>query len=248
MSKQRAQTALNARKFINALDERFQRRRYQTEAVVTGVVRDGAERATRVLATIDGVGSQRVAIDHGAPYAVGDVLLVENAGTETLPRWSAVRKLQSVEAIPNIDPNPTLPTPTGLSLETGHWAPEPGGGMKAWIYAEWLSIGDEFGYVGYDVAYKTNDQVDPAIRQIVDMRPTTLTAMSLVTGSTLIPRAAATSSYDFPKFGRIQIEAEKIDYTAVTDGDPRSGTGGVGALKSFTVSGAGWTVNQWVNY
>lgn len=230
-----------------ALNRRYEARRYQTQAVVSSVVRDAAGRVTHALATIDGVSGQTVQVDIGAPVAAGDVFLVRNNGAVTLPAWQVVRKLSSVQAVPWTDPDPTLPTPTGLTLTTGHYDPVPGGGVAAWVYASWLIIGDRYGPMRYELQYQTNDGLDPVTVIVNDQRPTTNLAAAVDNSQTVIPRDDELTPYDFPRSGRIQIDDEKIDYTGSTyDGtDSGTGTGGTGTLTDGTKS---WTTDEWAGY
>ena len=240
-----------ARRYRQSLDRRYAARRYRTRAVVTSISTDAAGRATGAAATIDGATGQGILIDHGAPIAVGDSFVVENIGTATAAQWATVRKARSVIAVPGVGETPTLPTPSGLALQTGIDSPVGGGGVTAWIHASWQTIGDEWGIMSYELSVRLNDPTEePFTVTVYDEVPETLLDGAIDDSVALIvrdPEVSPADEYNFAKFGRIKIESELVDYTAVTDGQGDSGTG-TGGTNTFTDSGASWGTNEWTNY
>lgn len=240
-----------ARKFRQDLDGRYPARMVTGIGVVSSVVRDGIGIITHALGTVDGLGNQKIETGYGGLMHAGDVWLVENHGTPSMPRWIGVRRVTAGASVPHLD-NPTLPAPTGLGLSTDHFGMQDDGSLLSYIYATWLTIDDRYGEMQYELQYRTNDlSVDPASRLVQDRLWTTELDGSINASQTAMARKAAPSAaeqWDFPRLGRVQVEAEAISYTAVTDGDGESGSGGVGAAGTFTVSGAGWTADEWIGY
>ena len=238
-----------ARQLREQLTARFQEKLPRTEAIITNVTRDAAGRATSATATIDGVAAQTVAIDHGASIAAGDTWLVRNTAGATLPHWEAERRLRAAAEVQAPDNLPTLPTPTGLQALAGLYDYKLGAGWRAYIRLTWLGIGAQYGVMGYEVNYMPNVAMVVSATLATDRHPTTLLDGAVTDSQTAIPRDADAAGYedDFPSFGRIQIESEKIDYTTVTTGAGDSGTG-TGAAGSLTDGTKTWTVDAWIGY
>ena len=238
-----------ARQLRDNLTGTFQERQARTEAVITSVTRDAAGRATSATATIDGVASQPVAIDHGARIAPGDTWLVRNTAGATLPHWEAERRLRAAAEAQAVDSLPTLPTPTGLQALTGLEQLVAGAAWTAYIRLSWLGIGPQYGVMDYEVNYMTNVAMVIGATTVTDRQPTILLDGAIDDSQTAIPRDADAAGYedDFPSFGRIQIESEKVDYTTVTTGAGDSGTG-TGAAGSLTDGTKSWDTNEWADY
>lgn len=238
-------------RFWAKMDNRYQAQRTTRHAKVTGITRDNSQRVIGVEATIDGVAGQKVTVDFGMPAAVGDTFLVENRGSPTMPQWAFLRRVGSIQGQPWTDPTPTLPTPTSLSLDTGHQEPFPGGGVLAWIYAEWLHAGDSFGPMRYEVQYRESEEnppADPTSCFTIYSLPQTQLDGSITIDQTIIKRDVnAGDDDDFPRFGRLRIEDERIDYTKVRYEDEDSGTG-TGSSGQLYDSGKSWDTDEWEGY
>jgi len=206
-----------ARRLAKALTRRFEPRQRVSRAVITSVQKDVADRVIGATASIDGLVSQRVYIDHGSNLQTGDILDVVNRGGAAGPAWYALRRVRTTVPIPTLPFGTTLPTPTALTLTTGTYSPATGGGTAAWIYASFRTINPVYGSVGYQCEYRMNDELDddPTVLGNLDPRTYTTLTGSLSSSMTVIPRAA-TEDYDFAKTGVIQIDSELIHYTGAT--------------------------------
>ena len=177
---------------------------------------------------------------------------VQNQAGAVMPRWHYVRRIQAATPVPT-DDEITLPTPTALSLQSGVYDNAMSGGTRlAWIYASWHTLDDSYGNMSYALQVRTNDWTLPPYQQSSDdPRRTSDLPLAITETTTVIPRTPdpdyLIEAFDFPKFGRIRIGAEKIDYTMVTDdeGDSGTGTGSSGKMTDGTKS---WTVGTWNGY
>lgn len=232
------------RSIVRRLARMFEPRRYRTTATITSVQRDGAQRVTGALATIDGAESQPVAISFGAPVSPGDTYQVENRGHATSPSWVAVRRLSSPLAIPEAGESIILPTPTGLALESG--IVQVGDGPMAWIYASCNSVDDRYGRLLYRFQVRVNDPTAaPQEFLTVDLMLTSTIVAAIDDTQTIIPHDDKDNK--FAKFGRIKLESELIDYDDYTYGNSDSGTG-TGGTNTFTDSGASWETDEWAGF
>ena len=231
-------------------DQRYARRAKEAVAFVTGTNQDGALRNVSASVTVDGLENQTMAISYGTPVYAGETWLVRNDGSATLPRWNSIRRLSGANATPDMD-RPTLPTPTGLLLETQSYSETPlGGSQRAWVYAYWYIIGEQFGPMNYEVQYATNDPGEPTTVIARDDEPNAVCGIAVDDSQVIIPRAKVViggALFDFPRRGRIKIEAELIDYTTVSGAGGYGGTG-VGDLNTLTDVAATWDVNEYTNY
>jgi len=238
-----------------ALDERYQERRYTTHATVSNVVRDTQERIKHVQATIDGVANQAVLFDHGMPLYEGDVLEVENIGGKAVTGWRMIRRIASISANPYGDEEATIPVPTNIALTTDIRPAVAGGAIFPWVYVSWLSLGLEWGVCNYTVAVRENDMDDtfPDFVVIGNVATSTLThSVGIDDSQTIIPCGSTGGMLYSNHFawykGRIKIESEKIDYARYAG--QVSGVSGTGTASGnyFTDSGAAWDTNQWRDY
>jgi hypothetical protein len=232
---------------IAKMDQRWAPKQVEAVASIETLTRDAAQRIVGATASIDGMAGQALSIDVGAPIAIGESYLVRNEGSATSPAWRVVQRLQSSQFIPGQD-TPTLPAPTNLDIESGLYDVVGDGTWRAWIFVSWLTIGAEFGSCDYEVQYKTNADVPPMSIQVKDTKPVTTLPRGIGAAGTLLPRGPEPSEdemYDFPFRGRIRVDIEQIDYNYVTDGEGDYDITGTGGTNSFTVSGAGWTIDEW---
>ncbi len=238
-----------AERLREALDGRYQGKQYHTQATITAVARDSAGRAVSATAIVDGVAAQSVAISAGASIAPGDTWIVRNAGGASLPRWEATRRLRAAAEVQAPDALPTLPTPAGLAVLSDLYRTAAGGEWRAYLRCSWLGIGAQYRVMGYDVQYMSGSPETLTVITATDRHPVTLLDGAIDDTQTVIPRDPDEAGYqdDFPSFGRIQIESERIDYLAVTAGEGDSGTG-TGAANSFTDGTKSWDADQWADY
>lgn len=241
------------RQLVRSIRDKLQVRREVAIAVIDNVERDSANRIIGATATIDGMQGQSVAIDFGAPMSEHDAYIAVNEGSPTAPSWILRRRLQSLRAAPNMDYDAEFPAPAGLDLEAGSRMQD-NGSIIPWIYATWLTVGEEFVGVDYELELRATEASPRARIQFVpdDAVESTL-RVDINTTDALIPHAksqvqAIKSTY-FPTSGRIKIGSELIKYDVGTDAKQvLSGTGGVGGVNTFTVSTANWTVDEWINF
>jgi hypothetical protein len=238
-----------AERLREALDGRYQGKQHHTQATITAVARDSAGRAVSATAIVDGVAAQSVAISAGASIAPGDTWIVRNAGGASLPRWEAARRLRAAAEVQAPDALPTLPTPAGLAVLSDLYRTAAGGEWRAYLRCSWLGIGAQYRVMGYDVQYMSGSPETLTVITATDRHPVTLLDGAIDDTQTVIPRDPDEAGYqdDFPSFGRIQIESERIDYLAVTAGEGDSGTG-TGAANSFTDGTKSWDADQWADY
>lgn len=238
-----------ARRVAQRLTEAFQPRRTEVTAAISNVQHDIAGRTTVAFGSVGGVSGQRILISHGQDVAAGDVWRVANEGTPAAPRWVAIQKLRASPYNVEIDPNVILPTPTGLQVIPGVYQLVPGSGWRAYLRCSWLGIGEQYGQMGYELQYCTNDFETITQVLVTDRHPTTLLDGAVDASQTALPRDPDAAGWqdDFPSFGRIRLQGEKVDYVTVTTGPGDSGSG-TGSLNALTDATKSWTAGAWINY
>jgi hypothetical protein len=209
--------------------------------VITAVQTDSAGRVIGATASVDGLSSQRIYVDHGSNTTVGDILEVVNYGGAAGPAWYSMRRVGTVIPVPTLPYGTSLPTPTALALTTGAYEPVAGGGSAAWIYAAFRTIDPAFGAVGYQCEYRMNDEPDddPTLVSVLDPKTFTTLVGSISASVTVIPRAATDADFDFAKEGIIQIDSELISYTGATRSP------GIW-LYPYTLGGTSFTLQDYV--
>lgn len=256
-------TSEQARIFWENMAGSFQGRRRRGRAVVNTVVRDNSGRIVGALASIDGSIDQPLLIDHGQPLATGDVFLVENDGTVSLPQWRSIRKIQSVVAVPNAGEMPSLPTPTNMALYTGAVIGAPSLPVWAWIGASW-SILDSArwgGHIDYELEYCDNEHVsDPEHLRINYQQSTTAVEVAITATDTIIPRGTFEEGIDpidpldleqhdaFPFKGRISLGPERVSYEAISSQNSEDGLSGSGGDGTLTDTNKFWSTDEFVNH
>lgn len=230
-----------AKRLRKALQSNLQPKVRTTRGVITSVQKDAAGRATGAIASIGGLSNQKVRIDHGANYQVGDVLEVVNDGGSASPSWYARRRVTTNIPVPTIQINPTLPVPTGLD------ASHTENGIYAQLLISWETADPLYGEMTYDIHVRANDpELYDNTFNVRDDKIESVLQADITSSGDAIPHDIDTDE-DLPDAGRVLIDAELIDYTVATSGDGDTGTG-TGSTNTLTDGSKSWTVDEWINW
>ena len=244
-----------ARAFWAGMSDSFQSRRQRGRAVVNQVVRDNGGRTVGALASIDGSSDQPILIDHGQAMTTGDVFVVVNDGTASVPQWRTIRRVQSAAAIPQSGELPSLPTVTGFELYTGAVIGAPGIPVMPWVGCSWDILDSAMwgGHMDYEVEYSDDANINNPLSQRVNyQQPTTFLQFDIQPTDTIIPRTPyAGGIHDFDKFpwkGKLSIRNEFISYEAATSQYSWYGENGISSEGMLIDQSQNWPVNFLADY